>query len=379
MNILKIALKELKQQIRDWKSNTVMILFPIVLIAILGVALSGAFSGVSSLPEIKASYTIEGAGPMGTAFRALAGAKTDSGVQFSMARSRQEGVRSVENADTSAYLVVGRSEIRLYRNERYPIESGIVKSIVTAFLLRYNAAAAVAASRDALAVSSSASPAPAPPEATGSYVESRALSGKRMPSSTDFYAVTILTLIILYASLFGASRARTERRLGTANRILSAPVGRAQLLIGQVGGSLITLVAQAAVLIAFSRFVLGAYWGAHLLTVGALIVAESIMIVSAGVAAAYLLPNEAAIVAVLNTIIPVLAFFGGTYVPLDMMGPVVERLAAYSPLKWLNQALLGVICDGDFSAVGHALAINLGAAALFIAVAALFTRREAYR
>lgn len=351
-----------------------MILFPIILITILGVALGDAFSGGSSLSEIKALYTVEGTGPMGAAFRSLAAAAARTGVQFSTAKSREQGIQSVENADFTAYLVVGANGIQLYRNERYPVESGIVKSIVAAFLLRYNAEAALARSRTASMTEESPPPAPA-----GSYVESRSLIGKRTPNATDFYSVTMLTLIILYSSVFGASRARAERRLGTANRILSAPVRRAQLLVGQVGGSLVALMVQAVVLMAFSSFVLGAYWGSHLLTVFVLILAESVMIVSVDLVAAYLLPTEGASAAVLNTIIPFIAFFGGAYVPLDMMGSAVEKMAAYSPLKWLNQALLGVIYNGDFSAVGHALAINLGAAAFFIAVAAIFTRREAYR
>lgn len=379
MNTLRITFKEFKQQIRDWRSNAIMILFPIILMTILGAALSGAFSGMTSLPEIKATYTLEGAGPVAAAFSRLASESAVKGVQFSEAPSKEEGIQSVENADSSAYLVVDNRRIELYRNERYPVESGIVKSIVEAFLLRYNAVAAVVESQGGPGVARRPDSSSLQGSVAGSYVESRALSGKRTPTATDFYAVTMLTLILMYASLFGASRARAERRLGTADRIVSAPVGRAQLLVGKVLGSLITLMAQAAVLIVFSRYVLGAYWGTHLLTIGVLVVAESVMIVSVGVAVAYLLPSEGATAAVLNTIIPFFAFFGGAYVPLDMMGPAVQRIGAYSPVKWLNQALLGVIYDGDFSAVGHALAINLGAAALFIAVAAIFARREAYR
>lgn len=377
MNTLRIIRKEFVRQIRDWRSNTLMILFPIILIAILGVALSGQFTQASSLPEIKADFTIEGSGPMVAAFRSLVEGATPTGVQFAAAQSKTEGIRSLENADTSAYLVVGSDRIELYRNARRPTESGIVKSVVTAFLLRYNAAAAAAGG--AADGRASAAGAARTSSAVGAYTENRSLSGKRSPTATGFYSVAMLTMILLYASLFGASRARVERRLGTANRILAAPVGRPQFLTGQSIGGLSTLLVQAAVLITFTHFILGADWGTHLLTVGAVVLAESVMVVSMGVAVGYLLPNEAAAAAVLNTLIPVLAFFSGAYVPLSMMGPAVARIGDYSPLKWVNQALLGVIYGNDFSAVGPAIAINLAVAVIFVATSAIFARREAIR
>ena len=46
MKTLQIILKEIKRNIRDYKANTMMVLFPIVLIIILGAAFSGIFKGV---------------------------------------------------------------------------------------------------------------------------------------------------------------------------------------------------------------------------------------------------------------------------------------------------------------------------------------------
>ena len=72
-----------------------------------------------------------------------------------------------------------------------------------------------------------------------------------------------------------------------------------------------------------------------------------------------------------------LAWFGGGYMPLEVLGPSLSRVGAADPVYWINQAILGVIYRSDYTMVAPAIGINLGVAALFLIVAALFARREA--
>jgi len=377
MNTLRIVLKEFRQQIRDWKTDSLMMLFPIVLVAILGAALSGTFSNLQPFSDIHVLYTLEASGPMSSAFGSLSRQLEASGLQFSAAPNKETGISDVQNAAAASYLIVADRRITLYGNARMPVETGIVKSVVTAFLLRYNALAAVAASSPpgngpAAALQTGAGAA----GSNASYVEVRSLDAKRKPSAMDFYSVTMLTLIIMYASVVGMGKTSAERRLGTGNRILCAPVNRAQFLGGKVVGSLLAVLVQMTVVIAFTRYAFGAYWGHDLATVGLLVLAESVMASSIGVGVTYLIRSEAAAAGLLNTIIPVFAFFGGSYVPPDIAGPAIQSIGFFSPITWLNRALFGVIYDHDYSAVAPAVLIAAAVSVIFIGAAALLSRRE---
>jgi len=53
VNILSIALKEIKQDLRDRRTLVFMLGFPIVLMLILGMALSNAFSSDVKIGDLK--------------------------------------------------------------------------------------------------------------------------------------------------------------------------------------------------------------------------------------------------------------------------------------------------------------------------------------
>jgi len=57
MNIVRILIKEFKTSIRDYKANSLMVLLPILLIIILGAALSNVFESEYSFYDVTVLYT----------------------------------------------------------------------------------------------------------------------------------------------------------------------------------------------------------------------------------------------------------------------------------------------------------------------------------
>jgi ABC-2 type transport system permease protein len=209
----------------------------------------------------------------------------------------------------------------------------------------------------------------------GNYVELRALDEDRQPGSLDYYTVTMLTMILLYASLTGFWSIRGDIEQMTGNRTLCAPVRKYEFLTGKVLGCIGVTFLQALVVLLFSGLVLKAYWGEDLVTVCILLMSQSIMAVSLGAGLAYLFKNGDAASGIINTAVPLIVFLGGGYVPLDVMGASFEKLSNISPVKWINSALFRVIYDGDYSQVALSLGINISIAVLFILIAAMFSRK----
>ncbi len=370
MNAIRIVAKEFLHNLRDWRPNALMILMPIVLMAVLGAALSGVFSHSFSL-DARVLYTVKEEGTLSNAFMTFTPSVAPMGVSFTPAKSEEQGREAVKNVTYACYITISNTGILLSKNSRFGFEADFVQSLLQAFLQRYNAIAAIAAEKPAAAMRIlSAQTAQEP------WVRSSTVEARKSPGAMDYYAVTMLTLTIMYAALFGMSGIKRELRLKTAERMLSAPVRKWEILSGKVVGGIFVTLVQVILVILFSRYVIGAYWGHDIFTVVLVLLSESAMAVGMGAGVAYLIKNEGAANGILNTFFPVMVLFAGGYAPMDGLGPVFDRIASLDPLKWVNRSILDVIYYGDYSKVAPAVLSCLGVAAVFITVAAAFSGKE---
>lgn len=98
MNILSIAFKEIKQDFRDRRTLIFMLGFPIILMLILGLALTNAFSGDLSVGDLKVVVKdTTGGGPLSEAFTAFTKEAGKSGITFDSLPAGKNGRTEVEN------------------------------------------------------------------------------------------------------------------------------------------------------------------------------------------------------------------------------------------------------------------------------------------
>lgn len=374
MNTVRIILKEFKLNIRNFKANLMMVLFPIVLIIILGAAFSNSFDRSIKLGNVTVLYTEDMKDSGMTLTKAFESFREDLteelGISFEKTDDINMGMASIKDYKYSAYLYISDNtqEIKLYKNEKYGFTASLLESALNSFINTYG-------TMSTIAVNNPSAMAMPQMEVHGNYVIVRSLDEKRQPGSLDYYTVTMMTMILLYASMTGFWSVRGDLEQKTASRTLCAPVRGYELLTGKVIGCIFVTLVQGLVVILFSGLVLKANWGEDLVTVNLLLLSHSIMAVSMGVGLAYLSKNGNAANGILNTIIPIFVFLGGGYVPLDVMGSAFTKLSSISPVKWINSALFRVIYENDYSQVATSLGINLTIATVFILISALFSRR----
>lgn len=372
MNILNVLIKEFKQNIRNWKANIMMVLFPIVLIMILGAAFTGQFDRTVKLGNIKVLYTAQSSKELNDSFKSFtADLGKNMGVSFREISDVNEGISSVKDTEYSCYIILSNNpeEFKIYKNARFNSDANLVESMVKSFASRYSAIAQIARSNHQVVGKILA-------DNTMDFVKTESLDRKRQPGSLDYYAVSMLSLILMYSSLTGFWAIKSEKNMRTGNRMLCSPISKYEVLTGKVLGSIAVTLLQASVVILFSKYVLKAYWGSDILTVLLVIAAESIMAISMGTGIAYLIKNDGAASGLLNSIIPVIVFLGGGYVPLSVMGEGIAKFSDFSPVKWVNDAIFRVIYDSDYSHVLTAILINLAVAAGFIIISAMFSKKE---
>lgn len=373
MSVLNIITKEFKQNIRNWKANIMMVLFPIVLMIILGAAFSGVFNNNIEINDMKVLYTVNADEQLASAFRDFTNdIKKNTGISFEETSDVDKGIASAKDVVYSCYVLVTDKpeEIKIYKNNRYSLNANLLKSMISTFTTRYSAMSAIAKSNPQIVSTIMA-------DTAMDFVKTQSLDGKRQPGSMDYYGVTMLTLIVMYASMTGLWAIKSEQLQKTGNRMLCSPVNSYEILVGKVLGGILVTIVQFGIVILVSKYILKVYWGSNIWVILLIILSEAIMAISIGTGIAYLIKNDGAANGLLNTLIPIIVFFGGGYMPLSQMSGDLLKITNISPLKWVNDSIFRVVYDGDYSKVIPAIAINLVVAAVFVVVSAVFTRKEA--
>lgn len=372
MNIVRLVLKGLKQDIRDKRAMAMMIAFPIVLIMILGTAFANVFGNESSIDlKGKVLYKIETDKPMAAAFNGLKEGLKDYDIKFTETEDAEKAKAQIKNAEYDCFVTVKETEITIIKNDKHSLQADIFKSILDTFIQRFNLQVEIAKENPAAIQAMSY-------DEAFKAVDRVSLDKKRTPRAIDYYAVTMITLIVLYGTMGSSYGIIGERTRKTEGRVLTSPVSKAEFLAAKVIGSVLITVLQITVVVLVSRFILGAYFGENILPVALILLSEIVMSVSLGVGVAFLIKNESAANGILNGIIPFIAFLGGAYVPLDMPnGETFLKFTNISPLRWVNRSIINTIYSGDTSTVFQTIIINLAIAVIFIAISSGIFRKEA--
>ena len=311
MTILRVFCKEIIQNLRNVRAMTYLVLFPIILILVLGTALSGTFDKSSEFKDISIIYTSPSNGSLVQAFKGFMTKGGEMGFTFTEVQSVQEAVDRVKNGNYACFINVSENGLEVYENDQDEFKASLVEGVLGTFIQRYKALSQIALVNPAVVgkiMNDQSNP---------NLVKLSTLGELRQPKAMDYYAVTMLTLIILYSSMTGAHAIKDEKTEKTMSRLLCAPIKKYEVLTGKILGALVITLLQVLIVILISKFLLKSYWGNHLGVVFLILASEIVMAVSLGIGAAFVVRNERGI---LNLLIPLMAFFGGSYMPIEGFG-----------------------------------------------------------
>ena len=194
------------------------------------------------------------------------------------------------------------------------------------------------------------------------------IMGYFMPSMAIFF--------LMFAMFAGARSILEEERQGTLSRLMTTPTRPGEILLGKLGGTLITGLLQMAVLVLISALLFGVDWGAPLgvalLTVATVTAAAGL---GAAVAAIARDDNQASVLG--SAIALIFAILGGNFLPIQYAPPWLDALSRLTLNRWALDGFIALSLDqAPLADVLSNLAALLGIGALFFALALLrFHRR----
>jgi ABC-2 type transport system permease protein len=204
------------------------------------------------------------------------------------------------------------------------------------------------------------------------------LYGGETFDTMDFVApVYIAFLSFFFVFLLTCVSFLRERSLGTLERLLATPATRLEIILGYMTGLGLLAVAQVAVILFFTIWVLKIHYLGSLWLLFLEIALLAMVGVSMGIVASTFARNEFQVVQFIPIVIIPQGLLGGLFWPVEEMPNYLQPFAYIMPLTYANRALRDVMLKGfGLAEIWPNLVIPLGFVLVILALGALTMRRE---
>ncbi|MPZ27500.1 MAG: ABC transporter permease subunit [Micromonosporaceae bacterium] len=380
--VLAIAGVNLRRMARDRANIFFVLLFPMLLILVLGLAFGGSFT-----PRL--GVVVQDTGPL--AGRLVAALAADDRMRVDRVDSESELQTAVERGELAAGLVVpsgydrtvsggGAAQLRYLAR---PDESGQQVGITVRAVVGEQAAVLGAAG---FAAGQTGAPfdqtlGTAEQLATGLpavTVQASTVGEALFPDDLgqfDIGASSQLLLFVFLTSLVGSSALVEARRLGVTRRMLATPTTAGTILAGEALGRVAVALVQGLIIMLGAGLLFGVSWGdplgaAALLGLFALAGSGAAMVMGS----VFRTVQQASGFGVLLGL--ALAALGGSMVPIEVFSGTMRTVARFTPHAWANEGFAELVRrDGGVLDIAPQLGVLAGFAVGLFVLGAWLLRR----
>ena len=342
---LLIAAKDLRQRLRDRSALVLGFLAPLVIAALMSVAFQGTDSFHTTLDVVDRDH-----GPLGAAFVGMLSSPDLADVITlrkvgSVAAARHD----VDSGSAGAAIVVppgftaaahgGRTApVAVLASVDHVIDAHLAESLTRSFTAQVEAdrlsvtTALAAGSRQSPVALTDASRRLRLPVG----VVSGASSGHPL-TAIGYYAPAMGIFFMFFAIGFGSRGFFQERREGTLDRILAAPVPAWSVVAGKSLATFVYGLASLTTMAVVTSVVFHVHWGPPL-AVAAVVVAMSLTLVALTALVTAVARTDRQAEGLASILTFGLVLLGGNFIVLAAAPPLVRTLALATPNGWALRA-----------------------------------------
>lgn len=313
--MFNIVIKETKEIVRERAYLFFFILFPVLLVFLLGNLLNVTDIAEKGIGELQVAYQIDTKDPdQAAAIEGFIHSMREQGIaSFEPIEDFEKGRQAAGEDTITAAVYFGGSplQIRIYEGTNR-IKNRTIQAIMNGFIQNNKTFTAVYHTA---------------PEGMGEfqpknldYTVEKDLGVKR--SMIDYYAVSMVVMIAFMSMIMGANAFMGERQNKTINRMIIAPVNRTSIFLQKVCGMMSQTILQIAIIMILSAVVFKASYGATWMSnlyLFLLFFVITFCMVSLGVIVGLLVKISPIII--IMPVLWIMLFFGGTYSKeLDIKG-----------------------------------------------------------
>lgn len=348
---LTIALRSLRQRIRDRSA----ILFAVVIPLGLAAAFSMLIPRGSTFHAEYVVYDGDRGPVAATLIDRVLGTLVTTGVaEVSQVDSEAAAMAALEEGETSAAILIpsgfsdavarGKAtEVRIVGIPDSPLGAQIAKSVVGGF------AGEVGAIQLAVVTGAdwqTGQPAPTIDDATVAALRelpsplaiTDSSMERRQATTATFYAAAMAIMFLFFATVYGPIGLLGERRSGTLARLLAAPIRPASIVLGASIASVVLGVVSMTVLVVATTVLLGAEWGPPAL-VAPLVLVSVVSAMGISILICTLARTEEQAGGWNAMVALTLAILGGSLIPLSQAPDILHQLSQLTPHAWFLRAI----------------------------------------
>lgn len=365
-----------KEIIQFFKSKTnviAMLIFPIVLIFVMGKSLDGLMSMDKNIFSGKIIYfNIEdssGNKNLQPFYDFSVQFQKDTEAEFVENTNPEEAIKLVNKNEAICFINVCKDDIKYFRNENgESTESKVFRNLYTQYMKKYIFIHSI----------SKFEPQKVPQilnAQNNTQVKSEGISYDEVNSFT-YYTFVELTLIILYISTITLTSMYKENTLHKMTRLETSSIKKINIIISKIALGIFIGIMQIIIIYITSTRLFGVNWGQNLIYIFMVLISFIIFSSVLGISISMIFSEEKTAYTFTNMLIIVMGFLGGSYVPLSLVksARITSFLCELVPNYWVNTAILGLKYNVDTSYYISAINISLGSAALMIILSRIISK-----
>ena len=342
MILLTLIKKEIIQFFRSKSDVIIMLIFPVILIFVMGKSLNGLMGMEKDIFNDKIIYyrvnaPIENEQDLQRFYDFMIHFEKNTNVKFIENSNYNEATRDVNNNKAICFIDIYDNDINYFRNEKKEsTESKVFRNLYEQYMKKYTFLQSIYKSN---------------PQQIKNVLDyeikifliNEGINAKEVNSFT-YYTFAILVLIILYISSLTSTAMYKERFLHTMTRLKVSNTKKINILLSKIALGIIVGVLQIIIVYISSTKFLKVNWGENLpyifMVLMSLVVFSSVL----GIFMSMIFSDQKTAYTVNNILIIIMGFLGGSYVPMCLIKSVrvTSFLAQIMPSYWANISLLGL-------------------------------------
>lgn len=340
MIVFKLVKKELMHFFKNKMDIVTMVIFPIVLILVMGTSLKGIMNVDTNIfKDEVVYYSIDCKN--NTYIKNFEIIKSNLeknyNIKFKLIEDIITAKENVNLEKSLAYISINNNGYEFYRNENGEnISQKIFRNMFEQFLHKNSLVETISENNINIVNYKSIN------EQVIKLKEENFNSNG--VDSYTYYTFAELVLIILYISSITSISLYKERYLNTMSRMRICNISYLSILISKVVLGIIIGIIQISVVFIVSRFMLNVNWGNNLGSIFLVLICLIIFSSILGVVTSVIFKDHKTSTSVCNILIIIMGLLGGSYMPISLItsSPITNLVAKISPTYWANISILSL-------------------------------------
>ncbi|NEW05389.1 ABC transporter permease [Paenibacillus sp. SYP-B3998] len=189
-------------------------------------------------------------------------------------------------------------------------------------------------------------------------------------TATQYYAASMLIMFLLYSGMSAAIGLQNEKEKHTLSRLNSLPISNVKILMGKILGNTIISLLQAFVIIAATIVFYGVDWGHSYLMLFLVCLLIIVVSMSLAIVVMIIAGSTKSVNTIFQMLILAMTFLSGGFTPLP--DGLLHQLGEFTINYWGMQSLFRIMLRSDsFIIIHHVLILAaIGACLLVVSLAA---------